>query len=194
MRPRWSRPTARPSACTAFAKGAKAAGFKVIIAGAGGARPPAGHDRAAHRRRRCWACRLKSKALYGMDSLLSIVQMPGGIPVGHPGDRRRRARRTPAFWPPRSRRLPRRPWPSRLAAYRAPPDRQRRRDRSKTRRPLPKLPLPPGSTDRDPGRRAAQPDAGPGRRRGWASTWRSWNPSDQCPPAAWPPPHRGRGL
>ena len=45
-------------------------------------RPSAGHDRGADRRCRCSACRWRSKALRGVDSLLSIVQMPAGIPVG----------------------------------------------------------------------------------------------------------------
>jgi 5-(carboxyamino)imidazole ribonucleotide mutase len=64
-----------------FAKGAKAAGLKVIIAGAGG---------AAHLPGMCASMTelpvlgvpVKSKALDGVDSVLSIVQMPAGIPVG----------------------------------------------------------------------------------------------------------------
>ena len=45
-------------------------------------RASARHVRRAGRRCRCWACRWKAHALKGMDSLLSIVQMPAGIPVG----------------------------------------------------------------------------------------------------------------
>ena len=45
-------------------------------------RAPARHDRRDDRRCRCSACRSSRKALQGMDSLLSIVQMPAGIPVG----------------------------------------------------------------------------------------------------------------
>lgn len=64
-----------------FAKGAKEQGFKVVIAGAGG---------AAHLPGMCasmtalpvFGVPIQSKALSGQDSLLSIVQMPAGIPVG----------------------------------------------------------------------------------------------------------------
>jgi 5-(carboxyamino)imidazole ribonucleotide mutase len=64
-----------------YAKSAKDRGLKVVIAGAGG---------AAHLPGMCAAMTplpvlgvpVESKALSGMDSLLSIVQMPGGIPVG----------------------------------------------------------------------------------------------------------------
>ena len=64
-----------------FARSAKAAGFRVVIAGAGG---------AAHLPGMCasmtplpvFGVPVESKALKGRDSLLSIVQMPAGIPVG----------------------------------------------------------------------------------------------------------------
>jgi 5-(carboxyamino)imidazole ribonucleotide mutase len=64
-----------------FARDAESQGFKVIIAGAGG---------AAHLPGMVASCTLlpvlgvpvQSRALQGLDSLLSIVQMPGGIPVG----------------------------------------------------------------------------------------------------------------
>jgi 5-(carboxyamino)imidazole ribonucleotide mutase len=64
-----------------YARSAKDRGLKVVIAGAGG---------AAHLPGMCAAMTplpvlgvpVESKALSGMDSLLSIVQMPGGIPVG----------------------------------------------------------------------------------------------------------------
>jgi 5-(carboxyamino)imidazole ribonucleotide mutase len=64
-----------------YAKSAKDRGLKVVIAGAGG---------AAHLPGMCASMTplpvlgvpVESKALSGMDSLLSIVQMPGGIPVG----------------------------------------------------------------------------------------------------------------
>lgn len=70
-----------PDRLVAFAKGAKAAGFRVVIAGAGG---------AAHLPGMCasmtplpvFGVPVESKALSGQDSLLSIVQMPGGVPVG----------------------------------------------------------------------------------------------------------------
>lgn len=64
-----------------YARAAEARGLKVIIAGAGG---------AAHLPGMVASCTLlpvlgvpvQSRALQGLDSLLSIVQMPGGIPVG----------------------------------------------------------------------------------------------------------------
>jgi len=65
----------------AFAKGAEAAGFKVIIAGAGGAAHLPGMT-AALTTLPVLGVPVESKALKGMDSLLSIVQMPGGVPVG----------------------------------------------------------------------------------------------------------------
>ena len=64
-----------------FAKGAKAAGFKVIIAGAGGAAHLPGMT-AAMTPLPVLGVPVESKALNGKDSLLSIVQMPAGIPVG----------------------------------------------------------------------------------------------------------------
>lgn len=64
-----------------FARGAKAAGFKVIIAGAGGAAHLPGMT-AALTPLPVLGVPVESKALSGQDSLLSIVQMPAGIPVG----------------------------------------------------------------------------------------------------------------
>jgi 5-(carboxyamino)imidazole ribonucleotide mutase len=64
-----------------FAKGAKAAGYKIIIAGAGGAAHLPGMA-AALTPLPVFGVPVESKALSGQDSLLSIVQMPGGIPVG----------------------------------------------------------------------------------------------------------------
>ena len=70
-----------PDRLYAFAKGAKAAGFKVIIAGAGGAAHLPGMT-AALTSLPVFGVPVESKALSGQDSLLSIVQMPPGIPVG----------------------------------------------------------------------------------------------------------------
>jgi 5-(carboxyamino)imidazole ribonucleotide mutase len=64
-----------------FAKGAKAAGLKIIIAGAGGAAHLPGMV-AALTPLPVFGVPVESKALSGQDSLLSIVQMPGGVPVG----------------------------------------------------------------------------------------------------------------
>ncbi|MBN9672430.1 5-(carboxyamino)imidazole ribonucleotide mutase [Roseibium aggregatum] len=64
-----------------FAKSAKTEGFKVIIAGAGGAAHLPGMV-AALTPLPVFGVPVESKALSGEDSLLSIVQMPGGIPVG----------------------------------------------------------------------------------------------------------------
>ena len=70
-----------PDRLAEFARGARDRGLKVIVAGAGG---------AAHLPGMCSAWTtlpvlgvpIRSEALSGMDSLLSIVQMPGGVPVG----------------------------------------------------------------------------------------------------------------
>ena len=70
-----------PDRMYAFAKGAKAAGFKVIIAGAGGAAHLPGMT-ASLTELPVLGVPVESRALKGMDSLLSIVQMPAGIPVG----------------------------------------------------------------------------------------------------------------
>ena len=70
-----------PDRLVAFAKGAKAAGFKVIIAGAGGAAHLPGMT-AAFTTLPVFGVPIRSKALSGQDSLLSIVQMPAGVPVG----------------------------------------------------------------------------------------------------------------
>ena len=64
-----------------YARGARAAGFKIIIAGAGGAAHLPGMT-AALTSLPVFGVPVKSEALSGQDSLLSIVQMPAGIPVG----------------------------------------------------------------------------------------------------------------
>jgi 5-(carboxyamino)imidazole ribonucleotide mutase len=70
-----------PDRLVAFAKGAADAGFKVIIAGAGGAAHLPGMV-ASMTHLPVLGVPVQSKALSGQDSLLSIVQMPAGIPVG----------------------------------------------------------------------------------------------------------------
>lgn len=70
-----------PDRMYAFAKGARAAGFKVIIAGAGGAAHLPGMT-ASMTDLPVLGVPVESKLQNGLDSLLSIVQMPGGIPVG----------------------------------------------------------------------------------------------------------------
>jgi 5-(carboxyamino)imidazole ribonucleotide mutase len=70
-----------PDRLVAFAKGAKAEGFMVIIAGAGGAAHLPGMT-AAFTTLPVFGVPVPSKALSGQDSLLSIVQMPAGVPVG----------------------------------------------------------------------------------------------------------------
>jgi len=64
-----------------FARGARAAGYKVVIAGAGGAAHLPGMA-AAMTPLPVFGVPVESKALSGQDSLYSIVQMPAGIPVG----------------------------------------------------------------------------------------------------------------
>jgi len=70
-----------PDRLYTFAKGAKAEGFQVIIAGAGGAAHLPGMT-ASMTPLPVFGVPVETKALAGMDSLLSIVQMPAGIPVG----------------------------------------------------------------------------------------------------------------
>ena len=70
-----------PDRLVEFSKGAKAAGYQVIIAGAGGAAHLPGMC-AAMTPLPVFGVPVQSKALSGQDSLLSIVQMPAGIPVG----------------------------------------------------------------------------------------------------------------
>jgi 5-(carboxyamino)imidazole ribonucleotide mutase len=70
-----------PDRLYAFAKGAKSAGYKIIIAGAGGAAHLPGMA-AAMTPLPVFGVPVESKALSGVDSLHSIVQMPGGVPVG----------------------------------------------------------------------------------------------------------------
>jgi 5-(carboxyamino)imidazole ribonucleotide mutase len=64
-----------------FAKGAEARGIEVIVAGAGGAAHLPGMV-AAYTVLPVLGVPVPSRALSGLDSLLSIVQMPGGVPVG----------------------------------------------------------------------------------------------------------------
>jgi 5-(carboxyamino)imidazole ribonucleotide mutase len=64
-----------------FARGAREAGFKIIIAGAGGAAHLPGMA-ASLTPLPVFGVPVESKALSGQDSLYSIVQMPAGIPVG----------------------------------------------------------------------------------------------------------------
>jgi len=69
-----------PDRMVSFAKGAKGAGFKVIIAGAGGAAHLPGMV-ASLTVLPVIGVPIQTKAFQGLDSLLSIVQMPAGIPV-----------------------------------------------------------------------------------------------------------------
>ena len=69
-----------PDRLYAYAKGAAKKGLKVIIAGAGGAAHLPGMT-ASMTMLPVLGVPVESKALKGMDSLLSIVQMPGGVPV-----------------------------------------------------------------------------------------------------------------
>jgi 5-(carboxyamino)imidazole ribonucleotide mutase len=70
-----------PERLYAFAKGAKEAGHKVIIAGAGGAAHLPGMT-AAMTSLPVFGVPVETEALSGLDSLYSIVQMPAGVPVG----------------------------------------------------------------------------------------------------------------
>ncbi len=70
-----------PARMVDYATGARERGLKVIIAGAGGAAHLPGMV-AANTPLPVLGVPVESKALSGLDSLLSIVQMPGGVPVG----------------------------------------------------------------------------------------------------------------
>ncbi len=70
-----------PELLAEFGSGAAARGLKVIIAGAGGAAHLPGMI-AAHTWLPVLGVPIESKALKGLDSLLSIAQMPGGVAVG----------------------------------------------------------------------------------------------------------------
>ena len=78
-----------PDEVAQFARDARKAGVKVIIAGAGGAAALAGSI-AAHTTLPVIGVPMETSSLKGLDSLLSTVQMPGGVPVasmaiGKPG-------------------------------------------------------------------------------------------------------------
>ncbi len=70
-----------PERLYAYARGARERGLKVIVAGAGGAAHLPGMT-AAMTPLPVIGVPVRSRALGGLDSLLSIVQMPGGVPVG----------------------------------------------------------------------------------------------------------------
>ncbi|EAQ34981.1 1-(5-Phosphoribosyl)-5-amino-4-imidazole-carboxylate (AIR)carboxylase [Nitrobacter sp. Nb-311A] len=70
-----------PDRLFAFARGAKAEGFKVIIAGAGGAAHLPGMT-ASLTELPVLGVPVESRTLAGVDSLYSMVQMPAGVPVG----------------------------------------------------------------------------------------------------------------
>lgn len=70
-----------PDRLYTFAKGAKAAGYRIVIAGAGGAAHLPGMT-AALTELPVFGVPVESKTMSGLDSLYSIVQMPAGIPVG----------------------------------------------------------------------------------------------------------------
>ena len=70
-----------PELLAEFAKAAAARGIQIIIAGAGGAAHLPGMV-AAHTHLPVLGVPVQSRALSGWDSLLSIAQMPGGVPVG----------------------------------------------------------------------------------------------------------------
>ena len=75
------RDSRTPDRLSEYAKTAHRRGLKVIIAGAGGAAHLPGMT-AAMTSLPVLGVPIQSKSLNGLDSLLSIVQMPGGIPVG----------------------------------------------------------------------------------------------------------------
>ncbi len=81
MKKRWFRPTARPDRLYDYASSARERGLKVIVAGAGGAAHLPGMA-ASMTALPVLGVPVESRTLKGLDSLLSIVQMPAGVPVG----------------------------------------------------------------------------------------------------------------
>jgi 5-(carboxyamino)imidazole ribonucleotide mutase len=74
----------RPDECARYARGARRRGFRVLIGGAGGAAHLAG-VLAAHTTLPVIAVPVPTKVAGGLDSLLSMVQMPPGVPVATVG-------------------------------------------------------------------------------------------------------------
>ena len=79
-----------PKRLVEYASTARERGLQVVIAGAGGAAHLPGMTASMTPLARFLVYRIESKALKGMDSLLSIAQMPGGVPVGTLGHRQSR--------------------------------------------------------------------------------------------------------
>ena len=109
-----------------YATGAAARGLKVIIAGAGGAAHLPGMT-ASMTRLPVLGVPVESTALSGLDSLLSIVQMPAGVPVGTLAIGKA-GPPMPACSPPRSSPMTTRSWAARLEAW---------REQRPQRRPIP---------------------------------------------------------
>ena len=114
-----------------FAGSARKNGFKVIIAGAGGAAHLPGMA-ASMTPLPVFGVPMNTHALEGKDSLLSIMQMPGGIPVGTLAIGKAGATNAALCWPPSvlqrsSWTAPEGPWPSGSTAFRVP----RKRDQTK---------------------------------------------------------------
>ena len=166
----WCRRTARPICCSSTPPAAEGRGLEVIIAGAGGAAHLPGMT-AAKTACRCWACRCSRKALNGIDSLLSIVQMPQGRAGGDVRDRRAGAANAALF----------------AAAILACTIRQSRPRSTRFRTRADRAPCWPALTRasrhdrRHRRRRPARPDAGAGGLSARASTSCSWIASPAHP-------------
>ena len=115
-----------PKRLYSYATGARKRGLKVIIAGAGGAAHLPGMT-ASMTELPVLGVPIESRALKGLDSLLSIAQMPAGVPVGTLGDRRggRHQRRTAGGADPGARAISRLGAPRRRLSRG--PDRRHRR-------------------------------------------------------------------
>ena len=117
-RPGSSRPTAPPTGCGTMARRPWSAGLQVIIAGAGGAAHLPGMM-ASKTRVPVIGVPVQTKALSGVDSLYSIVQMPQRLSRRHHGDRGRGGGQCGADGGGHPGACRTRRWPTRLDAWRA---------------------------------------------------------------------------
>ena len=175
-----SRPTARPTGSSPSPRARGRAGFKVIIAGAGGAAHLPGMTAALTHAAGARRAGRDQGALGAWISLLSIVQMPAGVPVGTLaiGEAGRGQRRRCS--PPRSWRCPTTALAERLDGLARRAD-GRRSPSAPTDEAPGRMILAPRRDDRHPGRRPARPHAGDGGARSSACARHIFAPEAEAP-------------